>query len=83
MDPIRLPSAAENIRKEIKRKIPETSTSSNQVAGIMAEIRDDGNKTYLGNWLAERISLLKKEMHISDVIGDVCTSGSFWCWLLN
>ncbi|KAJ5084775.1 hypothetical protein NUU61_009354 [Penicillium alfredii] len=70
MDPIKLPPAAEDVRKEIKGIIPETSTSSHQAAEIEPKIRKDGNKTYLGDWLANKISFLKKEMHIGDAIGD-------------
>lgn len=76
MDPIELPIAAENIRKGIKEMIPETKSSLGQLPEIKAEIRDDGNKTYLGELaagkaLAEKISFLTKEMHL----GDVCMSG--------
>jgi hypothetical protein len=68
MNTLPLPRDAENIRKGIKEMIPETTTlSAGDLPGITAEIRDDGNKTYLGKTLAEKISLLTKEMHIGDV----------------
>lgn len=53
--------------------IPETATSSNRLPEIKTEIRDDGNKIYLGTLLAKKISLLTKEI----LPGDVCTSVVF------
>lgn len=74
MNPLQLPPSAETVRIEIKEIIPETATSSNRLPEIKTEIRDDGNKTYLGTLLAKKISLLTKEM----LLGDVRTSVVFW-----
>lgn len=65
MEPIKLPPAAEDIRKEIKGMILDTSTSSNPE--ITSMTLEDGNKTYLGDALAEKISFLAKEMQLGSV----------------
>lgn len=72
MDPHELPRAAEEIRQEIKRMIPETAIQADQPVGIQAKILEDGNgtKSYGGDALAGKISRLTGKMGI----GIVCIS---------
>ena len=72
-----LPPTVESIRRAIKELIPETATSPNQPAENQAAIFHEnthGNKTYRGDLLAEKISLLTEQLRITEKlqIGAVC-----------
>ncbi|KAJ5244517.1 hypothetical protein N7489_004613 [Penicillium chrysogenum] len=67
----KLPRPAEDIRNEIKRMIPETASSrqSPESQARVLEVDEHGTKTYGGELLMDKISLMKDEMKISGVIG--------------
>ena len=65
-----LPLAAEGIRNEIKEMIPETASLSNQPIqsqAVLLQEDNNGNKTYGGELLEERISRLKEKMGLDKV----------------
>ncbi|PWY75278.1 hypothetical protein BO94DRAFT_474406 [Aspergillus sclerotioniger CBS 115572] len=66
MRPQKLPPIAENIRLEIKEKIPELSKHTVEKPAEILKIDEDGNKTYGGDVLAKQISLLSGQLPISD-----------------
>lgn len=72
-----LPPPVESIRRAIKELIPETATSPNQPAENQAAIfhvNKHGNKTYRGDLLAKKISLLTEQLRVTEKlqIGAVC-----------
>lgn len=69
MDPA-LSRAAEEIRKEIREMIPETTSSSADPAQSKAKVirvTEAGNKMYGGNLLLTKIAQLKEQMKIEKV----------------
>jgi hypothetical protein len=71
----KLPRPAEDIRNEIKRMIPETASSRQppESQARVLEVDEHGTKTYGGELLMDKISLMKDEMKISGV----CISNAF------
>ncbi|CAI7655777.1 unnamed protein product [Penicillium pancosmium] len=66
MDPA-LSGAAEEIRKEIREMIPETTSLSTDPAGSKAKVirvTEAGNKMYGGDLLLTKIAQLKEQMKI-------------------
>lgn len=75
MTHVKLPRPAEDIRNEIKGMIPETASSRQSPEGqaSVLDVDEHGTKTYGGDLLMDKISLMKDEMKISGV----CISNVF------
>jgi hypothetical protein len=71
----RLPGPAEDIRNEIKEMIPETASLYQTSEGRVSVLKVDehGTKTYGGQLLMDKISLMRDAMKISGV----CVSNAF------
>lgn len=67
----KLPDAAENVRKEIRDMIPETTTLPNQPAATLASVIEEdklnGYTSYGGELLAAKVAQLQKKMNIGGV----------------
>ncbi|KAJ5302293.1 hypothetical protein N7508_007156 [Penicillium antarcticum] len=77
----KLPTAAESIRKSIKELIPETATSPSHLVedqGSISHETKNGNKTYRGELLAEKVSLLTEQLRIAGNL----QIGRDWRWHL-
>lgn len=62
----KLTDPAEDIRRKIKGMIPDLSDQPIENRATLLKTEDNGNKTYGGKLLAERISLLSRQLPISD-----------------
>ncbi|KAL4899404.1 hypothetical protein BDW74DRAFT_163595 [Aspergillus multicolor] len=74
MDPQKLPPTAENILTKIKAMIPELSDQAAETRAKLLKTEDNGNKTYGGDSLATQISLLSRQLPI--------TNPKNWGWRL-
>lgn len=75
MNPLKLPSAAEDVRLKIKATIPELSSQTVETRAELLRTAENGNKTYGGNLLAKQISLLSRQLPIRDP--EVCVQTFF------
>lgn len=77
MNPQELSPAAEAIRLRIKEMIPELSHQTVENHAKLLKAEKNGNNTYVGDLLAEQISLLSTELPIPDP--EVCVQ-IFFLW---